>query len=82
MGNTEFRSTFLKAQKGDEDAIKNIINLFEPLVYKSSFIDGKFSEDLFQELRIKVFKCIKTFELKPIEDIDRCLEEILKSINM
>ena len=81
MGNTELREVFLEAQKGDEDAMKRIIDLFEPLVYKNSFIDGRFNEDLFQELRIKVFKCIKTFELQPIGNIDKCLEEILKAIN-
>ena len=50
-----------RAQMGDQEAILQILEMFRPLLIKNSLINGRFDEDLYQELRIEVLKCIRTY---------------------
>ncbi|QUH19526.1 helix-turn-helix domain-containing protein [Alkaliphilus sp. B6464] len=79
MEDRELRKVFHNAQNGDKDSIQKILEMFQPLVHKNSFIDGKFDEDCFQELNIKLINCIKSFEFSPIpvEDVYKAFEELL-----
>ncbi|SCZ09188.1 helix-turn-helix domain-containing protein [Alkaliphilus peptidifermentans] len=78
MDDTSLKETFYKAQSGDEDSIKKILEIFHPLLHKNSFINGSFNEDCYQELSIKLIKCIKTFKFSSGESIAKSLEEYLK----
>ncbi|WP_026478779.1 helix-turn-helix domain-containing protein [Alkaliphilus transvaalensis] len=81
MGNRDLRIIFEKAQEGDQEAIERILKLFEPLIYKHSIENGVFNEDCFQELNIKLIKCIQSFKFEPNEEIQKCREEIYSIIS-
>lgn len=46
---------------GEQTATEQILEMFKPLLVKNSLINGRFDEDLYQELRIEVLKCIRTY---------------------
>ncbi|MCF2683778.1 helix-turn-helix domain-containing protein [Oliverpabstia intestinalis] len=56
-----FEEVLFRAQMGDQEAILQILEMFRPLLIKNSLINGRFDEDLYQELRIEVLKCIRTY---------------------
>ena len=56
-----FEEVLSRAQMGDQEAILQILEMFRPLLIKNSLINGRFDEDLYQELRIEVLKCIRTY---------------------
>ena len=56
-----FEEVLFRAQMGDQEAILKILEMFRPLLIKNSLINGRFDEDLYQELRIEVLKCIRTY---------------------
>ena len=56
-----FEEVLVRAQMGDQEAIFQILEMFRPLLIKNSLINGRFDEDLYQELRIEVLKCIRTY---------------------
>ena len=56
-----FEEVLFRAQMGDQEAILQILEMFRPLLIKNSLINGSFDEDLYQELRIEVLKCIRTY---------------------
>ena len=53
-----FEEVLFRAQMGDQEAILQILEMFRPLLIKNSLINGRFDEDLYQELRIEVLKCL------------------------
>ncbi|WP_427337840.1 helix-turn-helix domain-containing protein [Caloranaerobacter sp. DY30410] len=69
MDNNIDKRLFQSAKEGDEEALEQLLILFDPIIYKSSFIDNKFDEDCYQELRIKLIDCIKNFEFNGIKSI-------------
>jgi hypothetical protein len=81
MENRELLKKFYKAQNGDENSIKEILKEFKPLIYKNSFINGKFDEDCFQELNIKLMSCIQQFRFSPDMNIYKCFDEFLTKKN-
>ena len=56
-----FEEVLFRAQMGDQEAILQILEMFRPLLIKNSLINGRFDEDLYQELRIEVLKCSRTY---------------------
>lgn len=56
-----FEEVLLRAQMGDQEAILQILKMFRPLLIKNSLINGRFDEDLYQELRIEVLKGIRNY---------------------
>lgn len=56
-----FEEVLFQAQMGNQKAILQILEMFRPLLIKNSLVSGKFDEDLYQELRIEVLKCIRNF---------------------
>ncbi|KAB3530332.1 helix-turn-helix domain-containing protein [Alkaliphilus pronyensis] len=78
MDDKNLRKVLNKAQKGDEEALNTIIDLFQPLLHKNSFVGGEFNEDCYQELIIKLMKCIKSFDSSSCNNVSKSLEKHLK----
>lgn len=53
-----------KAKNGDINALNTIISMFQSLIVKNSYINGKIDEDCIQELNIELIKSIKRFEFQ------------------
>lgn len=73
MSNHDLKKLCELAKKNDEQAIREIMEKFEPLIYKSSYIYGDFDHDCIQELKLKVYDCIKKFEFNVKEDVGKYL---------
>ena len=57
----KFEEVLYRAQTGDKEAVLQILEMFRPLLIKNSLVNGRFDEDLYQELRLEVLKCIRGF---------------------
>lgn len=58
-----FKELLLQAKAGRESAIVSILEMYKPLLIKNSIINGRFDEDLYQELSITLLKCIRSFRM-------------------
>lgn len=56
-----FEEILYRAQQGDEAAINQIVEMYRPLLIKSALVNGRFDEDLFQELVVETLKCIQYY---------------------
>ena len=56
-----FEEVLYRAQTGDKEAVLQILEMFRPLLIKNSLVNGRFDEDVYQELRLEVLKCIRGF---------------------
>lgn len=56
-----FREVLLQAKEGKEDAAALLLEMYRPLLIKNAIINGRFDEDLYQELCITFLKCIQVF---------------------
>lgn len=74
MNNADFRVLWEKAQNGDKEALEKLFIIFNPVLKKNSVIDGKFNEDCFQELTIKLINGIQAFAFSEQSDILKYLE--------
>lgn len=77
MKDREVWEVFKKAKSGHEESIQKILEMFHPLLYKNSFLNGKFDEDCFQELSVKLINCIKSFEFSPDQKVYDHLKEVI-----
>lgn len=62
MNSKTFENLVNKAQNEDGKSMEILLDMFKPLIYKHSVIDGRLDEDCFQELNIKLIKCVKNFK--------------------
>ena len=53
----------LLAKAGRESAIMDLLEMYKPLLVKYAIINGRFDEDLYQELCITLLKCIQLFRM-------------------
>ncbi len=74
MDDATFKLLCQSVKEGNEAAISQIFDMFEPLLYKHSIIDGAFDEDCHQELRIKLLDCIVNFRVNNSENVEKYLE--------
>ena len=51
------------AKMGDEAATVELLRLYEPLLMKAAIVNDMFDEDLYQELRMVILQCIRTFPI-------------------
>ncbi len=58
-----FEDMLLRAKLGDEIARGWLLEKYKPLLIKTSIIDKRFDEDLYQELCIILIKCIEKFSI-------------------
>ncbi|RKD27146.1 Helix-turn-helix domain-containing protein [Caminicella sporogenes DSM 14501] len=68
MGDNYFdlKTLFIGAKKGNKKDMYRLIQFFDKDLRKRSYICGMFNEDVYQEMCIKLLKCIKNFEYKRI----------------
>lgn len=57
-----FEELLFLAKTEDEESMLQILEMYRPLLIKNSLVNGKFDEDLYQELRIEVLKCIRSYQ--------------------
>ena len=58
-----FKDLLLQAKDGSESAVIELLELYKPLLLKESLHDGRFYEDLYQELCITLLGCIRNFRI-------------------
>ena len=58
-----FRDLIIEAQKGNNEAMTEIIEMYMQVVNKHSYIDGQIDEDLRQEILLKIIMNIKSFRV-------------------
>ena len=58
-----FKELLLQAKTGRESAMISILEMYKPLLIKNSIINGRFDEDLYQELCVILVSCIHTFRV-------------------
>ena len=63
MKNLEFEKILKAAVSRDTAAIEKIIKMYEPLINNSSIVNGKFDEDLKQELILHIIQNINKFDI-------------------
>lgn len=63
MMDVTFRELLLRAKLREKEAVLEILEKYRPLMLKISMVQGKFDEDLYQELVYTLLLCIKNFPL-------------------
>ena len=58
-----------EASQGDNEAMTAILNRYNGVVKRNSYVKGKFDEDCYQELSIQVMKCVKRFQFQEVHDV-------------
>lgn len=58
-----FKELLLRAKTGEKSAVAVLLDMYKPLLIKESILEGKFDEDLYQELCIIFLKCIQFFRM-------------------
>ena len=58
-----FKELLLQAKAGRETSMISILEMYKPLLIKNSIINGRFDEDLYQELCVILVSCIHTFRV-------------------
>jgi len=71
MEDYEFKELISLAKTGDMNATQKVIEMFKPCINKNSFVNGKFNEDIFQELSVELIRCIRKFSYTEFSDIWR-----------
>lgn len=58
-----FERLLLKAKEGNADAVLKILEIYKPLLFKNAIVNGRFDEDLYQELVSTLLQCIQRFQI-------------------
>ena len=58
-----FKEMLLQAKVGREPAVIALLEMYKSLLVKYAIINGRFDEDLYQELCIILLKCIARFRM-------------------
>ncbi|MFZ5968592.1 MAG: helix-turn-helix domain-containing protein [Bacillota bacterium] len=58
-----------KVLQGDKESVLEMVQRFKRRLYKTSYVNGQFNEDCFQELNIKLFRSIKKFKVETTYDV-------------
>ena len=51
------------ATAGDNEAAERSRAMYQPIIVKESVLDGALDEDLYQELCLQLFLCIRKFRI-------------------
>ena len=54
-----FDELLFRAKAGDMEARAEIFEMYRPLLIKNALVNGRFDEDLYQELAVELLKCIR-----------------------
>ena len=58
-----FERSLLQAKEGNADAVLEILEIYKPLLIKNAIVNGRFDEDLYQELVSTLLQCIQRFQI-------------------
>ena len=58
-----FQELIIRAKRGENNAIEELLEMYRPLLTKESIVEGVFDEDLYQELCFRFVQCIEKFEM-------------------
>lgn len=58
-----FQELLMQAKSGSEDAILRLMDMYEPMLTNAAILNGHVDEDLLQEQRITLLKCISMFQM-------------------
>ena len=58
-----FERLLLQAKEGNADAVLEIFEIYKPLLIKNAIVNGRFDEDLYQELVSTLLQCIQRFQI-------------------
>lgn len=58
-----FQELIIRAKRGENSAIAELLEMYRPLLTKESIVEGVFDEDLYQELCYRFIQCIDKFEI-------------------
>ena len=58
-----FVTLLRKAQKNEQDAMEQLLMMYQPLLMKESIVNGVLNEDLYQELCIVFVRCVRQFQI-------------------
>lgn len=59
--NMEFKELLRAARRGNTEAAETLFLMYRPLIVNRSMVEGRFHEDLYQELSFVFLKCIGQF---------------------
>jgi len=62
MSDKEFVLLLQKATENDKSAMYEIIQLYEKLIYKHSYVNGRYDEDCKAHIEADVIEAIKKFK--------------------
>ena len=58
-----FERLLLKAKEGNADAVLKNLEIYKKLLKKNAIVNGRFDEDLYQELVSTLLQCIQRFQI-------------------
>ena len=58
-----FKVLLLRAKGGDVSAAARLLFMYQPLLMRQAIVDGVLDEDLYQELCLQLFLCIRKFRI-------------------
>lgn len=58
-----FSDLLVMAKNGSEEAKVELLEMYKPLFIKNAIVNGRFNEDLYQELCETLLKCIICFQI-------------------
>ena len=58
-----FQELIIRAKRGENSALEELLEMYRPLLTKESIVEGVFDEDLYQELCYRFIQCIDKFEI-------------------
>lgn len=62
MMQQDFESILNGTIQGDLKALECLLDLYQPLIRKYSYVNGRFDEDLYQQLIFRTLKQVGKFE--------------------
>ena len=62
MTHPDFESILNGAIQGDRKALECLLDLYQPLIRKYSYVNGRFDEDLYQQLIFRMLTQIRKFD--------------------
>ena len=57
----KFEELLQAAKRGEKEAKEELFLMYRPMILRESMVDGKFSEDLYQELSKTFLVCLERF---------------------
>ena len=58
-----FVTLLRKAQKNEQDAMEQLLMMYQPLLMKEAIVNGVLNEDLYQELCIVFVRYVRQFQI-------------------